>query len=205
MTHTRVQIGGPGTGKTHFLQKQCAEAAARYGLDKVLVVSLTRAGAKEIASRADLPPQQIGTIHSMASRALGSPTLAESKIKEWNEAYPDLPLSSHSATAEDGYSLQDELTPADRALMVYSNYRTMDRRLALMKREVLDVETLWFAERWDDWKKQSGYLDFVDLIETAITDCDTAPGQPAVIFNDEGQDTGRLEMRLLTRWAGSCD
>ena len=192
-----VIIGPPGTGKTSTISRWCAQAAAKWGHDRVLVCSLTRAGAKQAAREIELPAQQIGTAHAFAHRALGSPTMAESKVKEWNEAYPDMALSSHSATVDNAYDLHDDVTDADRAKLEVARLRTfgLDPRLAV------NAVTSGFHTKWEDWKKQCGFLDFVDLIERATFDVERAPGDPAIIMNDEAQDTGMLEMQLLLKWA----
>src|SRR5438094_3552618 len=126
MSKIWVQLAGAGCGKTDFLARQSALAAAKYGYDRVLVCSLTRTGARQASRDVELPPQQISTVHSFASRALGSPTVAESKVEEWNKAYPQWQLSGHSATTEDAYSSKDEETAGDHWKHEVARLRTLD-------------------------------------------------------------------------------
>ncbi len=188
------------TGKTTEIGRWAARAATRYGHDRVLVCSLTKAGAKQASRDVALPYSQLGTVHGFASRALGSPTIAEAKVKEWNEAYPTYALSAHSATADDSYGSKDGETYGDDAKLQASWYRTMGIPTTQWPESVVG-----FYEKWTDWKKQCGYLDFTDLIEVAYTDCDKAPGDPAVILCDEAQDTGGLEMKLLMKWGEKAE
>jgi superfamily I DNA/RNA helicase len=143
----------------------------------------------------------MGTVHAFAYRALGEPIVAESKVKEWNEAYPDFALSSHSATPDDAYGTHDNLTTADTSKLEVSRLRTLGRDPLLAQHSAVSG----FHVRWEDWKRQTGYLDFVDMVDHALHDVERAPGDPAVIINDESQDTGPAEMRLLFKWADAAD
>ena len=201
MPQISVIIGPPGTGKTTEMSRWAARAAARYGHDRVLVCSLTRTGAKQAAREIELPMQQIGTVHAFAHRALGSPVLAESKIGEWNEAHPELALSCHSATDDSAYDVHDDLTETDRVKLEVARLRTF----GLDPGASPSATVVEFHQKWHDWKRQLGYLDYTDLIATALREVDAAPGDPAVLINDEAQDTGLAEMRLLLRWAAHAE
>ena len=68
--------GPPGCGKTYTLANTWVPRAIdRFGVEAVLVASLTRTAAKEIASRLPIPREQVGTLHSHAYRSLGRPHL----------------------------------------------------------------------------------------------------------------------------------
>src|SRR5262245_9633760 len=79
-------FGPPGCGKTSYLEKQIAHAAGKFGNDRVMVTSFSKAAAAEIASRTDdIPREQIGTLHSICYRAIGgSIKIAEANVDEWN-------------------------------------------------------------------------------------------------------------------------
>lgn len=154
--------------------------------------SLTRAAAQEIGRAVNLPPQQVGTIHSILYHALGQPTIAEGKLKEWNEAYARWALEGGKGSIDDPYGTQH----GDDMMYRYGNYRTQQIDRTHWRRDVAA-----FAELWEDWKAQCNYVDFLDLIDLGLTDLDYAPGKPAVIMLDEAQDTGANEMALLRKWA----
>jgi superfamily I DNA/RNA helicase len=58
-----------------------------------------------------------------------------------------------------------------------------------------------FAQEYETWKRISGVADFSDVIHDAWESCDTAPGNPSIIFVDEAQDHDRAELRLVRKWA----
>lgn len=194
-----ILIGPPGCGKTTALSHWCERAVSRYGYDKVLVCSLTRTAAYRAARTIELPFQQFGTVHAFAYRALGQPVLAEAKLDEWNKAYPNFQLAGHgqAKTPDDGYLMPEETTAADALKLEYMRMRTMGIPLEAALRA-----SVWgFAGCWSDWKTQNHYVDFVDLLEEAYKEIDTAPGEPAVILGDEWQDVGALEHKLIVKWA----
>ena len=207
MANISVIIGPPGTGKTTTLSHWAARAAVRYGHDKVIVCSLTRTAAYRAARSIELPYQQFGTVHAFAFRALGSPELAETDkaIKEWNKEYPDFALSWHGQgrTPDDGHLMPEESTSGDALKLEYTRLRTLG---VFRDNPVWQRGTLrGFKERWEDFKTQNHWLDFCDLIEVAGKEIDTAPGEPAVILLDEGQDIAQSEFRLLRRWAEKAE
>src|SRR3990172_5703864 len=161
MPQVLLILGPPGTGKTTHLAERIGNAAKNFGSNHVLVSSFTKAAAQELRGRElPLPEHMVGTLHALCYRALDRPTIAETKIAEWNEAHADSALSGGGTG---------------------------------------DVTA--FAEKWDDWKKQSRYLDFTDLIERAVADIDEAPGEPTVGFFDEFQDFTALQTKLVLKWA----
>ena len=93
-------FGPPGTGKTTWLVKQVRRAAEKYGGEKVLCCSFTKTAATEMVNRITppdeeplIPDSSVGTLHAICYRALGSPTLAETKISQWNGDLRDLGIS----------------------------------------------------------------------------------------------------------------
>lgn len=72
--------------------------------DSLLLTSLTKAAAAEIASR-KLPIdfQALGTLHSHCYHALGSPEIAEGRehLEVWNDEEPEYRLSVGAADAAD--------------------------------------------------------------------------------------------------------
>src|SRR3990172_687298 len=196
MDASRV-IGPPGTGKTTFLSRQ-VRLAYEAGHD-VMVCSLTRTAAAEVAGR-DLPISKdaIGTLHSHAYRALDRVKIDiaddPSHLSEWNEAHPNMALSAGRILDEDNSAPSFGPTEADAPYLDYNN-----QRARLVSRENWRQSTLFFAKAWEHWKHEQLLMDFTDLLETALLDCDTAPNSPGVIFQDESQDSSALEMALLQK------
>lgn len=199
MTGIEYRIyGPPGCGKTTYLGRQ-VQAALNKNL-KPLVLSLTRAAALEIADRSlPLAEDEVGTLHAYCWKQLGRPVLAEDdkRIKEWNEAHPDLALSpSRSRTVDhDNLDYGGGQHPGDRAIALYQLRRS--------RLEPTDFKNPFFdrfARTWEAWKRGKDLLDFNDLIDRALADYPAAPTKPQAIFADEAQDLDYQQMALLRRW-----
>lgn len=203
--------GPPGCGKTTFVASQVTRAV--HEGKSVLLASLTKTAAHELAGR-DLPieARRIGTLHAHALRALGGGTPAETKAKEWNDWLTEHghPWSWHLSSArkadvddpmEEGAISVDEhngiKTDGDEYLEAVGTWRAraLPRSYWLVKREVIR-----FAEAWEEWKAEAGYLDFTDMIETCLTDRVPPPADFDVMFLDETQDSSRLEVMLALQW-----
>lgn len=194
--------GPPGTGKTTRLAGSVKRIVAQGG--KVLLTSLTRTAAAEIAGRGlNLPKECIGTLHSHAFRSIGGEIeIAETKIPEWNAAHRDMMLTHTRTTDGDdpyadagrqGTSLGDELK---------AGYDLM--RARCVPRTVWAPKFERFAMAWEQWKGDTGYCDFTDLLDLAIKHVDLPPTVPDVMLVDEAQDHSSLEMELINKWAKNC-
>ena len=197
--------GPPGCGKTTYLRRQAHLAADRYGERNVVVASLTRAAAHEVAGRIPtFPPQNIGTLHSFAYRGLDRPALAETPdgIKAWNQVCP--PNLRLDAARDPDYPDVEPIaqTPGQSGEDLRSRYSILRARRA--SRDAYQPDVARFADRWEDFKRQTGRLDFADLIDQAADELDTAPGDPAVLMVDEAQDMSAAEMRLVERWGAAA-
>lgn len=201
-------FGPPGTGKTTTLSKWIARAAQQRGSDRIAVGSFTRAAAAEIASR-DLPLQdsQVGTLHALAYRALGIERgqIADSPeaLAEWNQEHPDWTLSGaeRSGKEEDDFGSVKGQEPGDEPYL----------KLQSLRARMVDRESgayhpvLGFETRWEEWKKETGRVDFTDLIDLATTDTDLPFQGAEVGFFDEAQDFTKLELTLVRHWAESME
>lgn len=202
MPNLTTIIGPPGTGKTTHLARQVSRAVEKFGRDQVIVSSLTRTAAHEIASRGlDVDPQHVGTLHSICYRALGSPPLVHKTVAGFNETYR-LNLSAGAAGGEvDDLDERSERSGADELLEAMTLYR-----VRCVDRSLWRSDVLAFADKWDAWKGATGTVDFTDMIEHALTRLPEGPHGPcSALFYDEAQDGSRLELRLLDQWARHAD
>ena len=187
-------FGPPGTGKTTYLARQIVKAAESYD-GSVMVSSFTRAAAVELVQR-KLPVdrENIGTLHAICYRALGRPEVAETHIADWNEAHPSHRISNRSVAMEDVDTTPNK-TSKD------SVFQQMQiRRAKMIPKDYWPNTVQEFSALWDDWKEQSGYMDFTDMIEEAVKSVYLAPQSPAVGFFDEVQDFTPLQLKLVRQW-----
>jgi DNA helicase II / ATP-dependent DNA helicase PcrA len=191
-------FGPPGTGKTTWLARNVEKAVEAHGSANVMVASFTRTAAQEVAGR-NLPIDrgQIGTLHSHAYRAIGTPEVAAAHIEEWNAENPAWALSGGKQSLDEVVE-QTFATDADE---VAARYDVLRARMA--GRELWPQSVRDFASRWEAWKAGCGYVDFTDMIERALRDTSAPVGSPTVGFYDEAQDFTPLELALVRRWAES--
>lgn len=196
-------FGPPGTGKTTALSERIRSTVKKFGPESVIVMSFTRTAAVELVGR-DLPiaDERVGTLHSFAFRALGAPKLvaAPKQIREWNHWAPTtLQVDESVMGFGDGDDPYD--SPGRRSysgtplLMAYDLARS--RR---WPRRRWDKGVVFFAEKWEQWKTEAGYLDFTDLIAKALETCPDPPVSASVLYADEVQDFSPLELALVRQW-----
>jgi DNA helicase-2/ATP-dependent DNA helicase PcrA len=200
--------GPPGVGKTTWLSAQAVRAADKYGGAGVVIASLTRTAAKEVAGRKTLvPPQNIGTLHAHAYRSLGRPALMETPegLKEWNDW---VGVGAYRVTGAN--TLNPEDAPAEMGLVINGEGDELLSELAV-KRASGTPEKLWnpsllrFWGRWCEFKEETGRRDFTDLIVDAWEGGVELPARPMVFMADEAQDFSRIEMRLARMWGERCE
>ncbi len=204
-------FGPPGTGKTHYLTGQIKRAAEKHGPESLLIGSLTRTAAREIAGRAigeaGVERAQVGTLHAICYRLAGQPPLADTKEgrSAWNDWLPSqhgsFKLSESGSALIDaeetsqGATLGDELKSS---MDLYRARRELDR-----SRWRMDVQE--FADLWDQFRAEAEYWDFTELIEDAVDGRLRPPDGATIGFFDEVQDFSRLEHDLLRTWAKYLD
>ena len=199
MTEIRA-FGPPGTGKTTYLARQIDRAVTKYGHDRVVVASFTRAAATEIASRGiAVKEENVGTLHALCFRAHGHPTIAETKISGWNASHGHYAMTPTHSTVDDIHDTSGNM-PGDPLMA------QLQRLRAIMRPETQwPTEVRTFARQWRAFKTETGTKDFTDLIEHGIRDLPWAAGMPRIGFFDEVQDFTPLELTLIRQWSGHMD
>ena len=198
MTEFRLH-GPPGCGKTTALaQSWVPQAVERFGPEGVVICSLTRTAAAEIAGRdLPLPKRNVGTLHALAYRGLQRPKLAESHIAEFNMAHPAFAVSGGKLDV-DGESVAEATSGASLGDKLRARSEVLRHRLVPTDEWPTDVKAWW--DRWLDWKEQNYLFDFTDLLEHALTELVVCPGAPYVLIVDEAQDCSALELALVREW-----
>lgn len=193
-------FGPPGTGKTTYLTRQLNRAAEVVGPQNIMVASFTKAAAAEIAGRdTPLSDEQIGTLHSFCYRALGRPPMID--VKAWNEYAPQYALSEYAEPNIDEMAVDATYSTTGDELLAQAQ---------LLRAKMVPVN-LWptyvqaFHRKWEDFKRETGTIDFTDMIELALRDTEAAPGEPLIGFFDEVQDFAPLELALVRKWAKRMD
>lgn len=198
MTKEIRVFGPPGCGKTTYLSKKTHEFVESHGPESLLLASFTKTAAAELAGR-DLPVshERIGTLHAHCFRMLGNPTIAESKIKEFNSFEKNPFRLSTKDKGNIDESLADQTCSSDHDAL-FARYQIL--RARMKPRERWSDSVKGFAKFWEAWKKESNYMDFTDLIENA-SDFSTAPPYGATIgIFDEVQDFTPLQLNLIRKW-----
>jgi len=204
-------FGPPGTGKsTRLATEEIPNAVRKFGTDKVVVTSFTKAGAQTIATKQSfltgrpipVERQNVGTLHALCYRQLGNPEIAEKHIKEWNATHPQYEMIEKDfGSLDEGGMGHGDLNGIENK----QDGHQLLNALNILRAKMIDQRywphtVLKFAHTWGEFKKEANCMDFTDLIETAIRNLPYAPGRPNVIFVDEAQDFTRLQLELVRSW-----
>jgi len=197
------------TGKTSRLATQSIpKAIKKYGNEKVMVVSFTKTGAKEIAMQKsritgrtiDLPKEHVGTIHSICYHALGEPTIIEIEkklIQRWNEENPGYQITGQTNAIMDNVN-GTEISAGKHGDEMLSALNI--RRNKMITTRHLYTPLKIFEQKWKQFKEYHECLDFTDLIEKCLKERPYAPDRPSVLFIDEAQDSTKLQLTLARSW-----
>ena len=184
-------VGPPGTGKTSFLAKQINKMAKT---SKPVVVSLTNTAAKEIAGRnISVPKKKVGTLHSLAYNSI-SVKQPVADIYQY--------ISDKTGKLKRKQNLDDFQLPINRTdndeIEIFQHIDCLRHRLVPIDLWPTKAKSLY--ESWQEWKLDTGTMDFTDMIEQAIREEAPPPGNPDAIIADELQDFSKLEYQLLKMW-----
>lgn len=223
-------LGPPGTGKTTYLVRQVGRASGRFGgLPSVLVASLTKVAAKEIAGRVvdaqagasgvfsgsgnrkakemwKALEGRVGTLHSLCFHSLGMKRseVADSKFAMWNDWHGNRPelelLSRNESRASDPFSERGDAKSGNKVFESIGVKRA--RRLPV---EMWTDEERFFYQHWCQFKDESCTHDFTDMIEEVLKLEMPPPEGTKVGFFDECQDFSRLELDLVQHWSRQLD
>jgi superfamily I DNA/RNA helicase len=179
----------------------------KFGPEKVMVTSFTRAAARKIAAQRsmttglpiEVPDSNVGTMHSICYHAFSQPKIMEVNfVKEWNEKYPMWAIAGNK-------NIHGLDNVADEMHTGSNDGDEMLSRMNIYRNKMIP-DAMWppavkaFANKWEKFKKNIDAFDFTGLIERALDKMPYAPGQPDVMFVDEAQDFTKLQLELVRGW-----
>jgi len=206
-------FGAPGTGKTTYIMNTLKDLFELGEENNVLVTSKTKTAARNIWMRTkkmisddeniiledEYDGHNIGTLHAICYRFLGKKEIAEKKIKEWNDTTPIYKIEGVD-TDIDGEGIS---SISNLGSLMLARYNICRHKKIPFNDYPTDVKH--FAQKWEDWKQEHGYIDFTDMIIKASIYADTAPGRPKFGFFDEVQDFSPLELDLARKWGSQME
>lgn len=205
----RLILGGPGCGKTTRLLGVMEEELARgVRPERLAFVSFTKKAVGEASTRAalkfSLAPRELPyfrTIHSLAYRLLGVTQGEIMQHKHWAELGTALgyTFSRHA-------DMSDGMAPTGRERgdllrfieqLARARCVTPEQQLRDSREEVTPQELRRYLDTLAAYKRDTGVMDFTDLLERYVAEGAPCPVDVAII--DEAQDLSRLQWQLIKR------
>lgn len=191
-------FGPPGTGKTTWIEESVASLIneSRVSGDDIALMSFSRSAFGNLKNRVgdSINSDNIGTIHSLAYRLIGSPELAvtPAKLREWREF--TRPAWHHNGGNLDIYDPEGKKEYAGDAL--YREICYLRNTLTPLKEWPLDAYLMW--EAWRDWMTANELIDYPGMLERALV-LPRSLNIPYLLI-DEAQDLSALQMQLVLSW-----
>lgn len=217
MTERIKVFGGPGCGKTsiikEFYQRYMLEG---YKPEDITVLSFRKTAAKDLIdatiSYAKVEEKElkkhVGTIHSICYRLIGYPeTMNTEDYRAFIEInnygkYLNNPSISKTVSEESAYSgdlfdlytwLRNTCTP----LGEWKKYPGI-KNIKLPASKVPE-----FFKKYEEYKKQTGKIDFSDMLQTVIDEQITL--DTSILMVDEFQDFTAQMYKIFEMWVPSCE
>lgn len=224
-------VGPPGCSKTTSLSYKIGRDVEKVGPAGILVASFTVtathaivAKVEEVKGNLGIPRGNMASLHSMGYRLLGSPPLIESRegIEAWNAActadkkwFP-WKLSVKKARASKKKNEDAELTHADEGVWdqrsqedTHGDWLLAEvgklRAQMLPMSAAIDREVGMFAAAWEQFKRDTGMIDFPDMLELPRTRRLPQPSNARIFVGDEWQDTVNAGQALVRWWGTMMD
>lgn len=129
--------------------------------------------------------------------------IAEKKLlAEWNKTYPQLALTDANAAVDDFAGPTPGRQEGDPIFAEVQRLRAQmidpSQPGAWLARE------LNFHRKWEEFKAETGSIDFTDMIALALKHHAMPPPVFHYLFADECQDLTRLELALIRQWGATC-
>jgi DNA helicase-2/ATP-dependent DNA helicase PcrA len=205
----KLILGGPGCGKTtRLLGIMEEELACGVRPERLAFVSFTKKAVGEAAARAalkfNLAPRElpyIRTIHSLAYCLLGVTQGEIMQHKHWTELGSALgyTFSRHA-------DMQDGMAPTGRERgdllrfieqLARARCVSMEQQIRDSREEVTPQELARYLSTLESYKRDTGVMDFTNLLEKYVAEGAPAPVDVAII--DEAQDLSRLQWKMIKR------
>lgn len=194
-----VLYGPPGCGKTTTLMARATECLKTIRPNRIGFVSFTKSAAQELAERLGVKPGgNISTVHSMAfrlARVSRDQVINYGKLKEFQKTSG---IEMTGGNPEES----ENVTEGDNFLALHNLGKA---RLQTSPEEVFlnsGVDGtlhgfVYFCEYYEKFKKAHGYIDFADMLDTALN---FDGPKVDVLFVDEAQDLSPQQWRLIEHW-----
>jgi|Deesub1362B_J571_1020462.scaffolds.fasta_scaffold00101_55 superfamily I DNA/RNA helicase len=186
MTERLLLIGDAGTGKTYYLYNRAKE------FDDCILVSHTNAAINEFRRRDKTKAVNSRTLHSLC-------------LSTVREKYPDLVVADDEVRARfcEKAGLEFDTnpyvsSPGKHFFSLRSLYINLLRPPLDKFCEFYNVnyeEFRGLLEKYEEFKKEGGYIDFEDMLELALEIGETVEAQVVII--DEAQDCSPLQWKVI--------